>query len=119
MDERHEHGYDSPADHDISYELASAPSLGYERTRKSQDKIAAEKYPRSKADHCWAKAEIVRHLQRSCADVHPVEKRDDVQDEQVGQKAPRRAVPGPLRDIRQWCCRGDKLGRALRLGHGS
>ncbi len=47
-----------------------------------------------------AEAQIVRHLERRGADVHAVQKRDDVEQKEKRQEAPGDAAPGALCYVR-------------------
>ena len=54
-----------------------------------QQTVSEEEYSRAEAEHFVGKLQLPRHLQPGEADVHAIEVRGDVQQEQKGNQPPR------------------------------
>src|SRR5207245_10348622 len=89
VDEGHQHRHQSPGNHDASDPLACAPSFHNERAWDFQQKIPEEENPRSKANYTIAEHKGMGHLQRRGANVHSIEKANDVAQEEKRHHSPR------------------------------
>src|ERR1700724_4267934 len=99
VDERHQNRAHAPGNENTRDPAASAPPFGDQGARNFQQEITDEENSCSEADDVVAEAQIVRHLQGRGADVHAVQKRDDVQKEEKRQETPGDATPGALRYV--------------------
>src|SRR6267142_1140990 len=89
VDKGHDHSYDSPGNHDASDPAACAPPLGDQCAGDFQYQVTEEEHARSKTDHSVVEAQVAWHLEGSGADVHAVQERDDIKQEQKGEESPR------------------------------
>src|SRR6267378_6755428 len=106
MNKGHDHSYDSPGNHDASDPAACAPPLGDQRAGDFQDQVTEEEHAGSKTDHPVVEAQVTRHLEGRGADVHAVQKSDDIKQEQKGEESPRDSFSRALTSFQVGGCDG-------------
>src|SRR3984885_16215895 len=88
MNERHEHGHNSPRNHDACDPPTCAPTLCDQRTRNFEDQVSDKEHSGPQTHHPVVEAEISRHLQCRGAHVHTIQERDDVKQEEKRKNSP-------------------------------
>src|SRR5438552_3154580 len=120
VNESHQHGYDSPGNHDASDPAPGTPSLYDQCARNFQQEVPKKENAGAEANHTGAETQVSRHLQSRRSNVHSIQKSNHVEHKQKREKSPRNAAPGAYSDL---LLRGRKRYGLCwvinRLGHAS
>src|SRR2546423_121809 len=84
VNESHQHGYDSPGNHDAGDPAPCTPSLHDQRTRNFQQEVSKKENASAEANYTGAETEVSRHLQSRRSNVHSIQKSNHVEHNQKG-----------------------------------